>query len=75
MENNFKTFDKFFESNEDSVNEGKSDYYAGELSKINTKSEYLPTLVITDADGNKTKHLSLSPECREELMKWLKESF
>lgn len=50
-------------------------YYQSELSKIDTKSEYAPQIVISDAEGNKTKSLNLNKESKDELIKWLNENF
>jgi len=48
-----------------------SGYYEAQINKLITTSEYLPVIQITDGEGNKTKCLSLTPECINSLIKWL----
>lgn len=46
-------------------------YYRSELNAINTKN-HMPSLKITGFNGESTKYLALTPECKEELINWLK---
>lgn len=50
-------------------------YYTTQLIRINTKTEYAPTLKITDSEGNATKSLSLNAESKEALIYWLNKNF
>lgn len=54
---------------------GNYNYYQSELSVIDTKNEYAPTIKIWDANGNKTKCMNLNKESAEELVVWLKNNF
>jgi len=53
----------------------EKNYYSGELAKINTNSEFAPTIKITGSNGNQTKQLSINKESAEVLIKWLQNNF
>jgi plasmid stabilization system protein ParE len=52
-----------------------TNYYKKQLEKIDTKNEYAPTILIQDANGNKTKYLNLNQESARVLIEWLQENF
>ena len=52
----------------------KFNYYQLELNKVNTKSEYPPTIKINSITGN-TKNLTLNKESAEILINWLQINF
>ena len=47
-------------------------YYNRELKRINLDSEYLPMVKIVGGEGESTNNMSLSNECIEEVIIWLK---
>ena len=49
-------------------------YYRDELAKIETTSEYAPTMRITSATGN-TKYININKESAAELIQWLTINF
>jgi len=50
-------------------------YYSDELKRISTKSEFPAQVKLSDAEGNKTKFLSLNKESAKVLVEWLTTNF
>lgn len=46
-------------------------YYKTQLEKLKIDSDYVPTIVITDCEGDKTKHLSLNDESIPVIIEFL----
>ena len=53
----------------------EASYYTRELNKIQTNSDFAPTVKVFGADGQSTKHLSLNKESASDLVNWLKVNF
>lgn len=53
----------------------KESYYTRELNKVQTNSDYAPTVQIVGANGERTKHLSINKESAKDLIKWLQDNF
>ena len=49
-------------------------YYKNQLNRIDTKSEYAPSIKIS-SNGISTKYMDLNDESANELVLWLKENF
>ena len=50
-------------------------YYKDQLNRIDTKSEYAPTIKVSGSNGISTKYMNLNDESANELVLWLKENF
>ena len=50
-------------------------YYLDELRKIDTKTEYAPTVQIRNGNLGATKWINLNEDSAEVLVKWLKNEF
>lgn len=50
----------------------KETYYERELSKINQFNEYAPTIKLTDANGDSTKNINISPDSANDIINAIK---
>ena len=50
-------------------------YIENQVSRIKTDGEYLPTITISDCEGNKTNTVYLSNENAKEIAEWILKNF
>lgn len=53
----------------------ENSYYKNQLERIDTTSDYAPIVVISDAKGDKTKHLNINKESAQVLIEWLTDNY